>query len=325
DNQPLDRLRAAGWTLIQWRDFRSRWRQEVFRRDEEIEQLIGELSVLAEIASACNVPGHPVRQRLQCVVDFMSRFQRSEQIGRRDTDELEALLIRLPGQLGQSRRKGSGKFSEEFSRDQVIERIERTIDALNLFIERANADLAALLHSEMQDLIEIYEDLKVRSGKVDFVDLLIRTRNLIRDDADVRRLLQDRLTHIFVDEFQDTDPVQAEILVLLSADDPDQTEWRVVRPKPGKLFLVGDPKQSIYRFRRADILLYQELCANLAARGVATVYLSHSFRAVKPIQEAVNTAFAPNIQRNEATGQPGYVALEGGLPAGERPSVIALP
>src|SRR5437016_3954784 len=177
----------------------------------------------------------------------------------------------------------------------------------------------------MQNLIELYEDLKVRSGKVDFVDLLIRTRNLIRDDADVRRLLQDRLSHIFVDEFQDTDPVQAEILVLLSADDPGQSEWRAVRPKPGKLFLVGDPKQSIYRFRRADILLYQELCANLAAKGVATVYLSHSFRALKPIQEAVNTAFAPDIQRNEATGQPGYVALEGGLSAGEQPSVIALP
>src|SRR5438876_5618422 len=55
DNQPLDRLRAAGWTLIQWRDFRSPWRREVFRRDEEIEQIISELSVLAQIASACNV------------------------------------------------------------------------------------------------------------------------------------------------------------------------------------------------------------------------------------------------------------------------------
>src|SRR5437870_903344 len=173
DNQPLDRLRAAGWTLIQWRDFRSRWRQEVFRRDEEIEQLIGELSVLAEIASACNVPGHPVRQRLQCVVDFMSRFQRSEQIGRRDTDELEALLIRLPGQLGKWHRKGPRAFSSEFSRDQVIERKQRMIEALNVFVERSNADLAPLLQSEMDDLIDLYEDLKVRSGKVDFVDLLI--------------------------------------------------------------------------------------------------------------------------------------------------------
>jgi len=325
DNLPLDRLRDAGWALVQWRDFRRQWRRDAFNREQEIEQLITDLSVLAKIASECNVPKHPLRERLQCVIDFMSRLKRADEIGRRDMDELEALLIRLPGQLGKWHRKGSPKFSAEFSRDEVIERKQRMIEALNAFIERSNADLAALLQSEMEDLIELYEDLKVRSGKVDFVDLLIRTRNLIRDDADVRGMLQDRFSHIFVDEFQDTDPVQAEILVLLSADDPHQTEWRKVRPRPGKLFLVGDPKQSIYRFRRADIVLYQELCATLATKGVATVYLSHSFRAVQPIQEAVNAAFAPEIQRNEATGQPAYVRLEGGGPGGEQPSVIALP
>src|SRR3989442_9717371 len=162
----------------------------------------------------------------------------------------------------------------------------------------------------MQDVIDLYEDMKSRSGKLDFVDLLTRTRNLIQENADVRRLLQDRFTHIFVDEFQDTDPVQAEILVLLSADEPDQTDWRRVRPVSGKLFLVGDPKQSIYRFRRADIILYQEMCASLNAKGVDTVYLTHSFRAVKAIQDTVNAAFGRRIQSNAVTGQPAYVPLE---------------
>src|SRR5437762_3204311 len=187
DNQPLDRLRDAGWALVQWRDFRRQWRRDAFNRDQEMEQLISDLSVLAKIASECNVPRHPQRERLQCVIDFMSRLQRAEQMGRRDMDGLEALLIRLPGQLAKSRRKGPREFSAEFSRDQVIEKTQQMVDALKLFIERSNADLAALLQSEMEDLIELYEDLKVRSGKVDFVDLLIRTRTLIRDDADVRR------------------------------------------------------------------------------------------------------------------------------------------
>src|SRR5262249_55085249 len=157
--------------------------------------------------------------------------------------------------------------------------------------------------------------MKARSGKVDFVDLLVRTRNLIRDDIEVRTLLQERFTHIFVDEFQDTDPVQAEILVPLCAYDRAETDWRKIRPKDGKLFLVGDPKQSIYRFRRADIILYQEVCARLKAQGVATVYLTHSFRAVRAIQDAVNAAFVRQIQSNAVTGQPEYVPLEGG-PAG---------
>ena len=56
-----------------------------------------------------------------------------------------------------------------------------------------------------------------------------------------------------MDEFQDTDPLQAELLLLLAADDPAERDWTAVRPVPGKLFIVGDPKQSIYRFRRADV------------------------------------------------------------------------
>src|SRR5204863_3476437 len=132
--------------------------------------------------------------------------------------------------------KGSRKFSPAHLRDDVVARKDQLMTALEAFAARANADLAALLQAEMQDLIGLYEDMKARSGKVDFVDLLVRTRNLIRDDGDVRALLHERFSHIFVDEFQDTDPVQAEVLVLLSGDDPNETDWRNVRPKPGKLF-----------------------------------------------------------------------------------------
>ncbi|PYR85714.1 MAG: ATP-dependent deoxyribonuclease subunit A, partial [Acidobacteria bacterium] len=325
ENRPVERLRRAGLDIVGWRDFRQPWRKTTFDRDPEIQRLIPEIAVLAQIASECNVPRHPLRERLQCVVDFMSRLRRSEEIGRHDMDEVEALLIRLSNHLSKWHRKGSRQFSPAHSRDEVAEKKTGLAAQLADFAQQADADLAALLQAEMQDLIDIYEDMKARSGKVDFVDLLVRTRDVIRDDTGVRKLLHDRFSHIFVDEFQDTDPVQAEILLLLSADDPDETNWRKVRPKPGKLFLVGDPKQSIYRFRRADIILYQDVCASLNAKGVETVYLSHSFRAVKTIQDAVNAAFAPEIQRNESTGQPAYVALAGGVPGSEQPAVVALP
>jgi hypothetical protein len=177
----------------------------------------------------------------------------------------------------------------------------------------------------MQDLIDLYEDMKSRSGKLDFVDLLTRTRDLIKENAAVRELLQTRFTHIFVDEFQDTDPVQAEILILLSSGDPAQADWYQVRPAPGKLFVVGDPKQSIYRFRRADIILYQALCERLSAQGIAILQLSRSFRAVRPIQDVVNAAFAPEMLANKDTGQPGYVPLEEFSPAGEQPGLVVLP
>ncbi len=96
-----------------------------------------------------------------------------------------------------------------------------------------------------------YEEMKARAGCLDFLDLLLRARDLVRDDRAVREELRARFTHVLVDEFQDTDPLQAELLLLICADDPAQSQWRSARPRRGKLFVVGDPKQSIYRFRRA--------------------------------------------------------------------------
>src|SRR5205085_882883 len=119
--------------------------------------------------------------------------------------------------------------------------------------------------------IAAYEALKAKAGKLDFLDLLIKARDLVRDDAAVRAEYQRRFTHVLVDEFQDTDPLQAEILLLLAADDPAETRGLEARPRPGKLFVVGDPKQSIYRFRRADVALYERVKVHLLGAGASLV------------------------------------------------------
>src|SRR6185436_3399736 len=137
---------------------------------------------------------------------------------------------------------------------------------------------------------------------------------------------QRRLTHIFVDEFQDTDPLQAEIVLLLSGSDPAVARWQEVRPAPGKLFLVGDPKQSIYRFRRADVGTYQAVKDLLVAAGAASVYLTTSFRAIPPIQNFVNAAFAPAMTDDRAALQAGYVPLAPHREAiAGQPGIVALP
>ncbi len=115
-------------------------------------------------------------------------------------------------------------------------------------------------------------------------------------------------------------------MLLLAADDPAQDDWREIRPVPGKLFLVGDPKQSIYRFRRADVLLYQQIKERLCNRGVALVQLSRSFRAVKPLQEAINAAFGLHMQGDLEVGQPDYIPMVPHRPATPgQPSLVALP
>jgi ATP-dependent helicase/nuclease subunit A len=100
----------------------------------------------------------------------------------------------------------------------------------------------------------------VATGYVSFDGLLARCRDMLRDHPHVRRQLKSRFRSMLVDEFQDTDPVQYElILYLAEAEGREARDWREVRLEPGKLFIVGDPKQSIYAFRRADIEAYDRV------------------------------------------------------------------
>ena len=161
-------------------------------------------------------------------------------------------------------RAAAPRYSKRHTRAAVWDRRQELYTALGEFERRANADLAAALQQDLQASLERYDTLKAAEGALDFVDLLLRARELLRDDAEVRRTFRERLSHLFVDEFQDTDPLQAEIVVLLSgspdADRVSPVDWHDVQPRPGALFIVGDPKQSIYRFRRADIGTYRVVC-----------------------------------------------------------------
>jgi ATP-dependent helicase/nuclease subunit A len=128
-------------------------------------------------------------------------------------------------------------------------------------------------------------------GPFTYADLLLLTRNLLRDYPAVRRAFAARFTHLLVDEFQDTDPLQAEILLYLAGTDAEEKDALRLVPRPGSLFVVGDPKQSIYRFRRADIASYVEFRRTLTASGGRVVTLTANFRAVPALTSGANQVF----------------------------------
>ncbi len=329
DSSPMDRLRSAGWLLVEWRDFPAAWRRDEIRRQEEIEAVIESVVQLADLSGECPYPGDQLRKALSPAREFATWHRRAEVSGGQRLDTMEALLGRLLRDLRRSsKRKGRGVFSDKITRQQVLDARAAVMAQLEALMRRLDADLACVLRSELDELVERYEELKRRSGKLDFVDLLIRTRDLLQRDESVRRFFQERFSHIFVDEFQDTDPLQAEILILLAADSPDCSDWRSAVPRKGKLFLVGDPKQSIYRFRRADVMLYQQIREMLQERGVALVQLSKSYRAAAPLQALVNAAFSAEMTGDAVSGQPDYVPLFSGRDDEEQsvqPTAIALP
>jgi ATP-dependent exoDNAse (exonuclease V) beta subunit len=329
EDGPTERLRRAGFSLTEWRDFREPWTREPFDRADSIVQLIDLVHELADLSKSPSYAGdnlfvdtEPVR-RLSRDLRRMPRAAGDEAL-----DELESLLVELRKNRDVKRaRKGSGPtYAKGVTRAQVLDARDRLLAALDDFMLRADADLAALLHEELVGCVDMYEELKAREGALDFLDLLVRARDLIRGNAEVRAHFQGRFRRIFVDEFQDTDPLQAELLLLLAADDPSETRWQQVMPVAGKLFIVGDPKQSIYRFRRADVNVYRQVCEMLIARGATPVELQKSFRSVPNIQHLVNAAFQPVMDGDRDTHQARYVSLE---PDREnhldQPSVVVLP
>ena len=163
-----------------------------------------------------------------------------------------------------------------------------------------------------------YAAARQAAGHIEFLDMLVLARNLLRDSLPARDHFRARFTHILIDEMQDTDPLQAEIAMFLAetTDDrinPDKRprDWSKVQPASGKLFVVGDPKQSIYRFRRADIQQVEQM---RQAVGGASVLLQQNFRSQPPVIDWVNHLFS-RWMRGDA--QAVYAPLVAGPQAGQ--------
>ena len=125
-----------------------------------------------------------------------------------------------------------------------------------------------------------YRRLKQARPALDFDDLERRTLALLQDHPPVRQRWQAEVQELLVDEFQDTNARQRDLLACLNR-------------KPGKLFIVGDAKQSIYRFRGADVAVFRQERDRIAADGGQHLRLPTSYRAHRPLIELLNDLFAP--------------------------------
>lgn len=175
-----------------------------------------------------------------------------------------------------------------------------------VILGRVATALVARLSDELDEVLADYTGFKRAAAVLDFDDLLERARALVRGHDAVRRALGQRYRHIFVDEFQDTDPIQAEILFRIAAED-SPARWQGSRLREGALFMVGDPKQAIYRFRGADVGSYAEARGAIARRWPDNIgQITANFRSRPRILTHINRCFAAPLS---AVNQPGYVEL----------------
>jgi ATP-dependent helicase/nuclease subunit A len=318
-----EQLAKAAFQLSERRDFATPYRRDPLDRAARVAEQLKELKQLALLAAQSSQHNDPLRRSLRELGQWLA------QVPGGDPDAGEAFLR----QLRRDRRKvwndkpGRGQFfAPGLERAQVVAQRSQAKQRLDACVSALEADLAACLSRELAPVVGAYESEKAAAGALDFFDLLLKTRDLLREHDGVRQRVQQEISHLFVDEFQDTDPVQSEILLLIAADAPAERDpWRA-RPVPGKLFVVGDPKQSIYRFRRADVALYERIKRHLMSLGAQLLSLSTSFRSLPAIQSVVNATFAALMNGSAERGHASYVELSPfRAPRVGQPAVVALP
>ena len=235
---------------------------------------------------------------------------------------------RYKGKWGAAaRRAGLAKADAERLNDAASTHYAVCCRTWTVFHQAVATHVLAGLVPLVDPVMDLFREYKRAAALLDFDDLIFSARDLLRDHDEVRCALAARFRHVLVDEFQDTDPLQTEIFWRLCGEPPgdgDAGDWTEFAPRPGALFLVGDPKQAIYRFRGADIAAYVRAReAFRAGDADAVLSIATNFRSRAPIMEYVNERFEAAL--SEENGQPGFQSLDPFRPPRDSgPSVAAL-
>ncbi|MDQ6696146.1 MAG: UvrD-helicase domain-containing protein [Actinomycetota bacterium] len=277
------------------------------------------LDAICELRDHCADHTDKLCIRLDQIADYVEAL--------RAVDEELELLSHLTGE-GHLKRPSlnvngiGGKEKWGGMRDEVRARVREAGNGLDGMASQVTQACARRVGSALRRFTLGAASERRDDGRLAFHDLLVLSRALLCDPgqgAVVRSRLSARYDHLLLDEFQDTDPIQIELAVRIAAVNPLSPEagkarWDEVPVTPGHLFVVGDPKQSIYRFRRADIAMFMAAADHFGPEGGGVVELSANFRTVEPIIEWLNDTFArllavqPQVEMH-LPSQPTYVPL----------------
>ena len=221
--------------------------------------------------------------------------------------EVKHAVSGLAGAPAERLRKWARGDLTQGERGQLDVAADTLVAAAELLFNRVEPLLAVDLEAFnaarrlLLELLREVEDRRRVRGVATFADLLERAARLLEERDDVCRTERQHIDQLLVDEFQDTDDVQCRIVARLALDGPE-------RDRPG-LFIVGDPKQSIYAWRSADLEAYDRFVGRVVDGGGVRGPLTRNFRSVKPILDEVERVVAPVMHREEGL-QPAFEALE---------------
>ena len=282
------------WTKTTVDELLEHW--DTFWQRDALPRLLGQVvespqaEAVLRLAREMPSTNTTMQERFALLVDKLSALQTSK------TPEDDLLEIREAAKVqggGGKKAFASDELYQEFNdaakrlRD-LIDKVKKNL-AFDLVAARPAAEMSLKLLSLTADIATVYNARKLELGALDFDDLLIRARQLLvgPQRAELRRRLAGQLHLLLVDEFQDTDPLQVELVEALCNDDVSR----------GKLFFVGDFKQSIYRFRGAQPHVFRQLRESIPDAG--RLPLSLNFRSQPAILDFVNELFADRFSPYE--------------------------
>ncbi len=275
--------------------------------------LAREILDIVDLRKECSTTDDKMVEQLDRIDPAAQRLAAAES----ELDQLR-ILMEMPKF---STRPGKQEHWQTVPIANVRDRLRDAQEQRDSTLATAGASTIPPLLSAIRRFVLDYAAERRTQGRLEFQDLLVLARELLRTNEDVRQAVRGQFTHLLIDEFQDTDPLQIEIAVLL-ASGKTVARWQDAEIDEGRLFFVGDPKQSIYRFRRADIELFQEAQERFAS-GI--VHLEQNFRSTNPLIDWVNETFAQLMDSGNGDGQAAYLALQPSrLPDGAGPSLQLL-
>ena len=191
---------------------------------------------------------------------------------------------------------------------------EEAVDIINFAndLKTDNQLLILKTFNCVQPFIKTMREMVESENILSFNAIIEHTKQLLKKYKAVRAELKKEYESILIDEFQDTDPSQGEILLFLAEEHGSSADhWQDIKLQHGKLFTVGDPKQSIYRFRGADITAYQKFTDLMAAQNALKCFLQTNFRSSRQIIAFANRFGGAAIEEIPSV-QPKYVPIESG-------------
>jgi ATP-dependent exoDNAse (exonuclease V) beta subunit len=262
--------------------------------------VVGQLEAALAMRALCTDGADRLLAHIGEVV--ASTLDRLREAGDEEEEVLQVLsgLPSLRCPLGQKENWG-GRIA------QVREACSRAEEERNLLLERVRREVVCVLAPCIAGFVLKAAEQRREAGRLNFQDLPVHARRLLRHDPQALESLRRRYRWILVDEFQDTDPIQLELAALLAGENGASASSSA---RPGALFVAGDPKQSIYRFRRADVELFEKLTSAIGEPAV----LSRNFRSVPGIVDFVNLVFADLFGTEPIDGQAEHTPLTAARP-----------